>query len=68
MKIKYIFESQNHMDLIKLRNVWLCLIERVLFKPKQVIKMEAETANQSQLHQYFKHLGFNQCNLYANKK
>lgn len=56
------------MDLIKLKNAWLCPVKGVSFKPKQDIKMEVATSNQAQLHQYLKHLQFNQCNLYANKK
>lgn len=56
------------MDLIKLKSTWLCPVKRASFKPKQDIKMQVATPNQAQLRQFLKHLRFNQCNLYANKK
>lgn len=35
------------MDLIKLKNAWLCPVKRVSFKPKQDTKMEVATPRQA---------------------
>lgn len=62
------FETKKIIDLIKLKNAWLCPVKKVSFKPKQDIKIQVATPNQAQLRQFLEYLRFNQCNLNANKK